>query len=82
MNQTFAERRHSRGADILAVHERLESLQDRGIGRLRQQTEQLAVALEQTAQNARDRKCPVPVGDRSEHFRDELLNRGRKEYED
>ena len=63
------------GADIGALKQRLEGLQDRGIGRLRQQAQQLAVALDEAAQDARDRKRPVPVGHGSENFRGELFGK-------
>jgi hypothetical protein len=63
------------GADIGAVKQRLEGFQDRGIGRLRQQAQQLAVALDEAAQDARDRKRPVPVGHGSENFRGEFFGK-------
>jgi hypothetical protein len=42
---------------------------------LRQQAQQLAVSLDEAAQDARDGKGPVPVGDGSEHFRDKFFGK-------
>ncbi len=55
------QRDHAAGADIGAVKQGLKGLQDGRIGRLRQQAQQLAVALEQAAQDAWERKRPVAV---------------------
>jgi hypothetical protein len=71
----FAERRRSRGADVGALIEGLEALQDRGVSRLRQKAEQLAVALEEAAQGAGDGKGPVAVRDGSENLGRELFGK-------
>jgi hypothetical protein len=63
------------GADIGAAKKRLEGLQDRSIGRLRKQAQQLAIAFDEAAQNARNRKGPVPVGHGSENFRGEFFGK-------
>jgi hypothetical protein len=48
-------------ADIGALQQRLEGSEDCCIGRLRQQAQQLAVAFEQPAQDARNRKGPATI---------------------
>ena len=53
------ERDDASGADVRAVKECLEGFQNRSVGGLRQQAEQLAVAFDETAQDAGDR---LPCG--------------------
>jgi hypothetical protein len=50
------------GAYIFSVEQGLKAFYYRGISGLGQQAEQTALALEQAAQYARDRKGPVTVG--------------------
>ena len=54
------------GAHVTAVKECLEGCQNCGVGGLRQQAKQLAVAFDETAQDAGDGKSPVPMRDGSE----------------
>jgi hypothetical protein len=63
------------GADILAVQQRLEGLQDGSIGRLGQQAQQLAVALDEAAQDARDGECPVTMRHGRENPTRQLLGK-------
>jgi len=57
------------GADVAAVKECLEAFQNRGVGGLGQQAEQLAVAFDETAQDAGDGKSPVAMRDGSQDVR-------------
>jgi len=54
------------GPDVGAVKECLEGFQNRGVGGLRQQAEQPAVAFDQNAENAGDGKGPVTMRDGSQ----------------
>ncbi len=63
------------GADVVAIQQRLEALKDEGVSGLRQKAKQLAIALEEAAQGARDGKGPVAVRDRSENLGCELFSK-------
>lgn len=63
------------GANVTAVKECLGGFQNRGVGGLGQQAEQLAVAFDQTAQNAGDGKGPVTMGDGSQDLRGEFFSK-------
>lgn len=63
------------GPEVTAVKECLKTFQNRGVGGLRQQAEQLAVAFDQTAQDARDGKGPVAMRDGSQNLAGELFPR-------
>jgi hypothetical protein len=67
------DRYHAAGAHILAVQQRLKGFQYGSLCGLRQQAQQLPLALEQAAQNARDRKGPVSVGNGGEDVRGKLF---------
>ena len=61
------------GADVTAVKECLEGFQNRGVGGLGQKAEQLAVAFDETAQDAGDGKGPVAMRDGSQDLRGEFF---------
>jgi hypothetical protein len=65
------------GPDVVAIQQRLEGLKDGGVSGLRQKAKQLAVALDEAAQGARDGKGPVPVGHGSENLGRELFGKER-----
>ena len=66
-------RKNAAGADIGVVEQRSEGFQDRGVGGLREQAQQLAVAFDKAAQHTRDGKGPVAVGHGSEDFGGEFF---------
>jgi hypothetical protein len=73
-------RNHTAGAYIGAVEQRLEGFQNRCISRLGQQAQQLALALEQAAQDARDRKGPVAMRNAGEDFRGKLFGKENRAF--
>jgi len=66
---------YTTGANVLAVKQRLEGLEHGSIRRLQQQTEQLALALDEPAQDAWDRECPVAVRHGRENLARQLLRK-------
>jgi hypothetical protein len=69
------EPRRAGAADVVAIQQRLEALKDGGVSGLRQKAKQLAIALEEAAQGARDGKGPVAMGDGSEDLGCDLFGK-------
>jgi hypothetical protein len=68
------------GADVTAFQARLEGFQNRRIGGLGQEAEQLAVAFDETAQDPGDGKGPVAMQDGGQDLGGEFLGKQERAF--
>ncbi len=74
------QRNDAAGTDVTAAKECLESLPNRRVGGLGQKAHQLAVAFDETAQDAGERKRPVAMRHGSQDLRGELFGEQHRAF--